>query len=248
MKQKLTHGVINMNIGIKIKKLRLKSGITQQQLADRLNVNMQTISRWETSATYPDIIMLPILARYFRVTTDYLLSVEENVMKTIKSERMLVREWNENDSIDLLEIKNKSNDFMNYAKIESADDALEHIKTWKEYQEMYPLILKRTNKLIGIVGLVDIERYNGYKELEVHICDEFNSEDYSTEAHKLILDYGFEESGLLVAFSFCCCDDNVLKQALVNTGFTNEGTLRKFGRDMTDRMRYSIIKEEYRNN
>ena len=126
------------------------------------------------------------------------------------------------------------------------DDALDCIKIWKEYREMYPLIFKKTNKIIGIVGLVDVNRYKGYKELEVHLCDEYNNEDYATEAHKLILDYGFGETGLLVAFSLCGGDDKILKRALINTGFVYEGTLRKFGRDMNDRMRYSIIKDEYR--
>ncbi|MDR0287085.1 MAG: GNAT family N-acetyltransferase [Clostridiales bacterium] len=234
-----------MDIGTTIKKLRLKNGITQQQLADRLNVSMQTISRWETSVTYPDVVMLPILARYFRVSVDYLLNVGGNVMKTIESGRLLVREWNENDAADFLEIKRKSHNFIYYVKINTMDDALDCIKIWKEYQEMYPLILKQTNKLIGIVGLVDVNRYKGYKELEVHLCDDYNNEDYATEAHKLILGYGFSESGLLVAFTLCGCDEEILKQALINTGFVFEGTLRKFGRDMSDRMRYSITKDEY---
>ena len=235
-----------MDIGMSIKKLRMKNGITQQQLADRLNVSMQTISRWETSVTYPDAVMLPILARYFHVSIDYLLNVGGNIMKTIESSRLLVREWSENDATDLFEIKRKSNNFMNYLRIDTVDDALDCIKAWKEYQEMYPIILKQTGKLIGIVGLVDVNRYKGYRELEVNLCNEYNDESYATEAHILILNYGFDEAGLLVAFSYCGCDEEVLKKALINTGFVYEGTLRKFGRDMSNRMRYSIIKEEYR--
>jgi RimJ/RimL family protein N-acetyltransferase len=234
-----------MDIGKTIKKLRLKSGATQQQLADCLNVSMQTISRWETSVTYPDIVMLPIIARYFHVSVDYLLNVGGNAMKTIESNRLRVREWSENDAGDFYEIKQKASNFVNYLKFVTEDDALDCIKIWKEYQEMYPLIHKQTDKLIGIVGLVDVERYKGYKELEVHLCDEYNNEDYCTEAHKLILDYGFNEAGLLVAFSFCGCDEEILKQALINTGFVYEGTLRKFGRDKSDSMRYAILKEEY---
>lgn len=234
-----------MNIGATVKKLRLKNGITQQQLADQLNVSMQTISRWETAVTYPDIVMLPILARYFRISVDYLLNDGGNTMKTIESGRLVVREWNENDATDFFEIKRKSNNFVHYVRISTMDEALDCIKIWREYQEMYPLVLKQTNKLIGVVGLVDVNRYNGYKELEVHLCDEYNNEDYATEAHKLILDYGFGESELLVAFTLCDTDDEILKQALVNTGFAYEGTLRKFGRDMSDRLRYSITKEEY---
>jgi len=234
-----------MNIGANIKKLRLKSGITQQQLADRLNVSMQTISRWETSTTYPDIVMLPILARHFHVSVDYLLNVGGNIMKTIESDRLLVREWKESDAADFYEIKQNSRGFISYVKVNTPDDALDIIKIWKEYQEMYPVILKQTNKLVGVVGLVDINRYKGYNELEVHLCDEYYNVDYATEAHKLILDYGFSEGGLLVAFSLCGCDEEILQQALTNTGFTYEGTLRQFARNKSDSMRYSITKDDY---
>jgi len=235
-----------MDIGRTIKKLRIKDGITQQQLADRLNVSMQTISRWETSVTYPDIVMLPILARYFRVSVDGLLDIGGNNMKTIESERLLVREWNEKDAADLFAIKRKPSGFMDYLRIGTVDDALDCITIWKEYQEMVPVILKQTGKLIGVVGLVDVNRYKGYRELEVHLCDAYNNVETAIEAHKLILDYGFDELGLSVAFSYCGCDDEVLKQALINVGFGYEGTLRKFGRDMGDRMRYSLMKDEYR--
>jgi RimJ/RimL family protein N-acetyltransferase len=234
-----------MDIGASIKKLRIKKGITQHQLAEHLNVSMQTISRWETSATYPDVVMLPILARYFRVTVDYLLNVGGNIMKTIESDRLLIREWSENDAGDLFEMKQTSNSFMDFLKFNTVNDSLDCIKIWKEYQEMYPVILKSTGKVIGVAGLVDINRYKGYRELEVHICDKYNNADYMTEAHKLILDYGFNELGLVAAFTLCGCDDEIIKQAMLKTGFVYEGTLRKFGRDMSDRMRYSVLKDAY---
>src|SRR5690554_5834830 len=65
-----------MNLGSKIKSLRIKKNLTQEQLADYLSVSVQTISRWETSVNYPDVIMLPVLANIFDVTTDYLLEVD----------------------------------------------------------------------------------------------------------------------------------------------------------------------------
>jgi len=65
-----------MNLGSKIKSLRIKKNLTQEQLADYLSVSVQTISRWETSVNYPDVIMLPVLTNIFDVTTDYLLEVD----------------------------------------------------------------------------------------------------------------------------------------------------------------------------
>jgi len=238
-------GSNNMDIGTTIKKLRQKSGITQQHLAEYLNVSMQTVSRWETSVTYPDVVMLPVLAKHFHVTVDYLLGIGRSTMKAIESKRLLIREWNENDAADLLALKQDSKDIISYIKINSINESLDTIKIWKEYQEMYPVFFKETGKLIGITGLVDIDRYKGYREIEVHICDKYNDVDHVKEAHKLILDYGFNEHDLLVAFAYCGSSDEILIQSMIETGFIYEGTLRKFGRDMSDRLRYSILKEEF---
>ena len=42
----------------------MREGLTQEQLAFNLGVSPQTISRWENGTTYPDIVMLPIIADY----------------------------------------------------------------------------------------------------------------------------------------------------------------------------------------
>lgn len=67
----------NMNIGIKIKKLRQRDNITQEDLADSLGVSAQAISRWETSVTSPDITLLPVIANYFEITIDDLMGMDQ---------------------------------------------------------------------------------------------------------------------------------------------------------------------------
>ncbi len=69
----------NMNIGNKIKQLRQKSSLTQEQLADKLSVSAQSVSKWENSVAMPDITLLPLLAGVFGVSIDELfdLNVEE---------------------------------------------------------------------------------------------------------------------------------------------------------------------------
>ena len=64
------------NFGNRIKSLRRKMNLTQEELAERLNVSFQTVSKWERNASLPDITMLPILANFFDVTTDELLGVD----------------------------------------------------------------------------------------------------------------------------------------------------------------------------
>lgn len=64
------------NLGEKLKLLRKKYDLTQEQLAERLGVSFQAISKWETNAAVPDISMFPILANFYKVTTDELLGVD----------------------------------------------------------------------------------------------------------------------------------------------------------------------------
>ncbi len=64
------------NFGNRIKALRRRMNLTQEELAERLNVSYQTVSKWETNASLPDITMFPILANFFDVTTDELLGID----------------------------------------------------------------------------------------------------------------------------------------------------------------------------
>ncbi|MBE5798056.1 MAG: helix-turn-helix domain-containing protein [Clostridiales bacterium] len=55
-----------------LRKLRLDRGMTQEQTAAKLGVSPQSVSRWETSATYPDVLLLPEIARLYGVLVDEL--------------------------------------------------------------------------------------------------------------------------------------------------------------------------------
>lgn len=68
---------MNLLIGNNIKRIRLERGLTQEEVAVHLGVSFQSISKWERNDGYPDITMLPALARYFQITTDELLGVNE---------------------------------------------------------------------------------------------------------------------------------------------------------------------------
>lgn len=65
-----------MHIGEKIKELRRKRDMTQEKLADCLSVSYQSVSKWETGVTSPDLSLIVPLARLFKVTTDELFCVE----------------------------------------------------------------------------------------------------------------------------------------------------------------------------
>ncbi len=61
-----------MNLAENIAHLRRERGMTQETLAEMIGVSSQTISKWETSTTYPDVALLPVLADVFGVSIDVL--------------------------------------------------------------------------------------------------------------------------------------------------------------------------------
>lgn len=75
-----------MDVGGKIKKLRYKSGLTQEELASRLGISAQSVSKWETGVTMPDITLLPIIAGEFGVSVDELfdLTVDQKLHRIEK--------------------------------------------------------------------------------------------------------------------------------------------------------------------
>ena len=53
-----------------LRRLRISKGYTQEQVADHFGVSPHSVSRWETSATFPDILLLPTIAEHYCVTVD----------------------------------------------------------------------------------------------------------------------------------------------------------------------------------
>ena len=64
------------SIGGRIAELRKRRGMTQDELAEKMGVSSQAVSKWENDISCPDIQVLPMLADYFDVTVDALLRGE----------------------------------------------------------------------------------------------------------------------------------------------------------------------------
>jgi len=61
-----------MNIGVRIGEMRRAMGLTQEQLAGRLGVSYQAVSKWENGQSCPDIQLLPLIADIFEISIDEL--------------------------------------------------------------------------------------------------------------------------------------------------------------------------------
>ena len=70
-----------MEIGNRIQELRKKKNISQEELANVMNVSRQAVSKWESNLSVPDIEKIIDLCEYFQVSADYLLMGKEKSKK-----------------------------------------------------------------------------------------------------------------------------------------------------------------------
>ncbi|MBP0985827.1 MAG: helix-turn-helix transcriptional regulator, partial [Oscillospiraceae bacterium] len=63
-----------MELGNKIRQLRYKAGLTQEQLAERLGVGAQAVSKWESGTAYPETEKLIQISKIFNTSLDELIN------------------------------------------------------------------------------------------------------------------------------------------------------------------------------
>ena len=68
-----------MTVGDRIQNLRKSKGMSQEELADKVGVSRQAVSKWESEQATPDLDKVIIMSDIFEVTTDYLLKGIEPV-------------------------------------------------------------------------------------------------------------------------------------------------------------------------
>lgn len=70
-----------MNFHDKLIKLRKQNAFSQEELADKLGVSRQAISRWELGSTYPDVPNLLKICKLFDVSADYLINDDNDIQE-----------------------------------------------------------------------------------------------------------------------------------------------------------------------
>lgn len=80
-----------MDLGKKIMTMRNEKNLSQEQLAEKLNVTRQTISNWENGKFYPDIDSLVNLSKFLNVSLDVLLSYDDKVLDYLKDSTDIVK-------------------------------------------------------------------------------------------------------------------------------------------------------------
>ena len=88
-----------MNIGTSLFNARKKSGLSQEAVAEKLGVSRQTISKWETDETLPDIYQAKKLSALYHLTLDELIDFDievkelEQVIKNTSEETQQKVDW-----------------------------------------------------------------------------------------------------------------------------------------------------------
>ena len=77
-----------MNLSEKVFEMRKAQGMSQEQLAEKLGVSRQSVSKWEAGDSIPELERVVALSKIFNVTTDYLLKESDVDELTIRTEML----------------------------------------------------------------------------------------------------------------------------------------------------------------
>ncbi len=135
-----------MSLGNNLFNARKKSGLSQEEVAEKLGVSRQTISKWELDDTLPDICQSKKLSNLYKLTLDELIEFDIDVK-------------------EIQEIIDRTDD--------SVTDKIDWTKAWSK---KYPILATYQNEVdIQIYAkelsrlLKDLEKKYGYKELDAFL-------------------------------------------------------------------------------
>ncbi|REC31636.1 transcriptional regulator [Enterococcus pseudoavium] len=161
---------MEMNIGPIILEKRKEKKVTQQELANFIGVSKASVSKWETGQTYPDITLLPILAAYFDITIDALLTYEPQL-----------------DNHEIQRIYGMLKEFL---ETKSSEEVLATIRSFvRRYYSCYPFVLQMGLFLMNHADLLPGEEKiftytKEAQELFIHVRTQAKDPELITQALK----------------------------------------------------------------
>ena len=81
-----------MNLGKKIAELRKKNNLSQEELAEKVGVARQTISKWEIGDTTPDINQVKIISKIFNISIDELEKIVQDIDPSAEFNKTMIAE------------------------------------------------------------------------------------------------------------------------------------------------------------
>ncbi len=114
-----------------LKKYRIMKELTQEDVADYLNITPQSVSKWERGETYPDITLLPALANIFETSIDLLIGMD--AIRAVEAK---------------ISIHKKANDFMRCGQFDSAE------KVYRDALLIYP---NEPGMILGLASVLALK-------------------------------------------------------------------------------------------
>lgn len=140
-----------MNFGKKILDARKKANLSQEEIAEKLNITRQTVSKWESNETVPNINQVKLLAKIYKISLEELLNynkVDEEIESIIKKTNTKTQ-----DKINWTKVWSKKypvlETYQNKVNIKKYENDLNNILT--ELQTKY-----NYNRLDAMIVLKDI--------------------------------------------------------------------------------------------
>lgn len=191
-----------MEIGEMIKKRRLYLKMTQEELANKINVSRSTISNWEIGRNYPDIKMILSLSNHLNISLDYLLKGDEIIVDKITQDTIVRKEQSKKIkmlyvAISLLVLIAISITTVNYLsvhahtikanQIESIDlddnmlNVTFNLPAYESYGGYSTAILPNENTIeIEFLSSTDLSMRNT-KQTEINLKEELNFDRYDEQ-------------------------------------------------------------------
>ena len=168
-------------------------------------------------------------------------------MSELETARLRLRHWKKSDAPALYALcLDPELRRCGVGSYDSVRESRRAIRLWRKRGDMWAVVRKEDNRLVGLVGLGDMNRHSRYKELEYAIAADCRGQGYATEALEAVLARAFGELDLLAVAAWVRSFNAPCVRVLEKCGFTHEGTLRRHARDQGDTLCYSILKEEQR--
>ena len=144
--KKLRKRIMTIEIADRLIQLRKKHGYSQEELADKLGLSRQAVSKWERAEASPDTDNLICLAKLYNVSLDELLSTDQDVDQIVEEQVKKDDKESKGDKITL-EDDDGAKTVITPGKIECYNKDGKCVKTKKPFEE--------TDKFIKVVDIID---------------------------------------------------------------------------------------------
>ena len=185
-----------------------------------------------------------------------MLTINFHPFKNLESERLLLRRLTNDDANEVLQLRGNPETmrFVPRPIITTTDEALAHIKLIDDRIVSneginWAITIKGNPKMIGIIGHYRISAENFRSEIGYMILPEFNGKGITTEAVKLILEYGFDDLELHSIETIIDPENFASERVLQKNGFVKEAHILEneyWDGKFIDTVIYSLLKRNFK--